>query len=181
MRKYWRHIVIAAILVVLATVLGCYYGRCKSISTDTSTDTISHTDISWSYVTDSSPRIDTFTYVKTIIVPVKDISSSGNKGCNKDDDDSCDVTAAGDSVVSLPIMQRIYSDSTYTAYVSGYCPSLDSIKIRTKTITNTISVTATKYKNRRFGVGLVGGYGYGLGSGKFEPFVGVGVTINLLK
>ena len=31
--------------------------------------------------------------------------------------------------------QKVYSDSTYTAYVSGYQPNLDSIEVYPKTVT----------------------------------------------
>ena len=83
--------------------------------------------------------------------------------------------------VEIELTQKVYSDSTYTAYVSGYKPNLDSIYVRQKVITNTIHDTKTiKEKEfRRWNVGLIGGYGYGFQSKTFEPFVGVGVTISL--
>lgn len=76
--------------------------------------------------------------------------------------------------VVLPITQKKYEDSTYTAYVSGYNPRLDSISIYRKTIYQTITE-----KPRRFGVGIMGGYGYGKGC--FTPFVGVGIYYNLFN
>ena len=45
-------------------------------------------------------------------------------------DDDPDEAMAGDSVrVEIPITQKVYSTSDYTAYVSGYRASLDSIDI----------------------------------------------------
>lgn len=77
-------------------------------------------------------------------------------------------------------VQREYSDSSYTAWVSGYDPMLDSIKVRERIITNTVTITKSKEASR-WNVGLIGGYGYGLQSKSVEPFVGIGVTFNLFK
>ena len=53
--------------------------------------------------------------------------------------------------ISLPIEQRIYADSTYTAWISGYRPKLDSILIypQTTTITNTMYITHSSSRLRR--------------------------------
>lgn len=84
-------------------------------------------------------------------------------------------TLIHDSVnVVVPITQKKYEDSTYTAYVSGYNPRLDSISIYRKTIYQTITE-----RPRRFGVGITGGYGYGKGG--LTPFVGVGIYYNLFN
>ncbi len=79
----------------------------------------------------------------------------------------------------IPIEQKVYSDSNYTAYISGYRPTLDSIFVynRTRTIEYTKSVT----KFRRWNVGITGGYGFGFVSHRLEPFVGIGVTYNIFK
>lgn len=92
------------------------------------------------------------------------------------------TTEVEDSM-ELEITQKVYSDSTYTAYVSGYRPNLDSIFVRQKIITNTIHETRTirEKEFRRFNVGLIAGYGYGFQSKTFEPFIGVGLTINFFK
>lgn len=84
-------------------------------------------------------------------------------------------TLIHDSVnVVVPITQKKYEDSTYTAYVSGYNPRLDSISIYRKTIYQTITE-----KPSRWGVGITGGYGYGKGG--LTPFVGVGIYYNLFN
>ena len=50
--------------------------------------------------------------------------------------------------ISLPIEQRIYADSTYTAWISGYRPKLDSILIypQTTTITNTMYIASLLHR-----------------------------------
>lgn len=92
-----------------------------------------------------------------------------------------DTTASvADSVsVELPITQKRYEDSTYTAWVSGYKPRLDSIYVyprhETITITNTI-----RQKPRKWGLGVSAGYGYAPGKG-MVPWVGVGVNYTLIS
>lgn len=62
--------------------------------------------------------------------------------------------------ISLPIEQRTYADSTYTAWISGYRHKLDSILIypQTTTITNTMTITHSS-RQPRFSIGLQAGYG----------------------
>lgn len=95
-------------------------------------------------------------------------------------DSTCE--AVRDSV-EVEITQKMYSDdSTYTAYVSGVNPNLDSIFVKQKEVTHSILETRTLQvkKFRRWNVGLIGGYGYGFKSKNLEPFVGVGITISLI-
>lgn len=91
-----------------------------------------------------------------------------------------DTTISVDTVrkeVMIPITQKEYKDSDYTAYVSGYRARLDSIKVISKVVTKNVVVP----KFRKWNVGLIGGYGYGFTSNTFQPFVGVGVTWNLFR
>lgn len=84
-------------------------------------------------------------------------------------------TIKHDSVnVIVPITQKKYQDSIFTAWVSGFRPQLDSINIYSKTIYKTI-----KEKPSRFGIGITGGYGYGLKG--FTPFFGFGIYYRLLE
>lgn len=72
-------------------------------------------------------------------------------------------------------------------FTTGIRTSVDSTKIRLKThtevITNTIEVTKIVEKKKtiwdRFSIGLQGGYGYGFQYKGFEPYVGVGLAVNL--
>lgn len=82
--------------------------------------------------------------------------------------------------VYLPREQTRYEDSLYTAWVSGYRPRLDSIRIyqreRIRYITREIE---RKEKSKRWGVGLQAGYGYT--GGKFSPYIGLGISYNLFS
>lgn len=88
------------------------------------------------------------------------------------------VYVRGDSV-EIPIVQKKYSDTTYTAWVSGYKPSLDSIEVYRKSVVQRETITLRK-KAPRWGIGITGGYGYGTRNKCFEPFVGIGVYYRIL-
>lgn len=82
--------------------------------------------------------------------------------------------------VPVPIMQKRYEDSLYTAWVSGYEPALDSINLRLPTITETVTKTIVKPSPLiTFGV-QVGG-GYGVFNRQPDVYVGVGGQINLWR
>ena len=54
---------------------------------------------------------------------------------------SVDTLIAHDSIlVEVPIEQKVYQDSLYTAYVSGFRPSLDSIRLTMPTVVITQTV-----------------------------------------
>lgn len=90
------------------------------------------------------------------------------------------VITAVDSVrVEIPIERKIYSDSAYYAVVSGYKPNLDSLFVRNKTITRIITHDYTR-KTPRWAVGPMVGVGVNT-SGRIQPYVGFGVTYNILN
>ena len=90
-----------------------------------------------------------------------------------------DTTLRVDSVlVDVPIERRVYEeDSLYRAVVSGYRPSLDSLLVyRTTTeITKFVPVPVKK----RWGVGIQAGYGFSQKG--ISPYVGVGISYNLIN
>ena len=85
-----------------------------------------------------------------------------------------------DSVtVQIPITQKVYEDSTYTAYVSGYRASLDSLVFKMPREVITIKEYS---KPKRWSVGVQVGYGVTLkGTPQFAPYVGIGVSYNLFS
>jgi hypothetical protein len=81
-----------------------------------------------------------------------------------------DTTKIIDSVsVQIPIEQKVYSDTNFIAYVSGYKPTIDSIFVFQK-----------KEKRKRWGVGLQLGYGM---SREMKPsaYIGIGISYNLFN
>lgn len=75
--------------------------------------------------------------------------------------------------VSVPITQRVYEDSMYTAWVSGYMARMDSIRVRSVVVTRRVS------EWKRWCVGIQGGMG--VTPKGVLPYVGVGVTYRLNK
>lgn len=75
--------------------------------------------------------------------------------------------------VYIPITQKVYRDSLYTAWVSGYSATLDSIELYNKVQTIFIR---KKEKRKRFGIGLQVGYGFLHGA-----YAGVGISYNLFN
>jgi len=100
------------------------------------------------------------------------------------------LPAHGDTVrltdtvyVHLPVEQKHYSAPEYDAWVSGYRPSLDSLRIHTQSarITNTIPISAPP-KPRRWGIGIQVGYGMTAAPRpEFHPYIGIGISYNFIR
>ncbi|KAA4671576.1 hypothetical protein F3B42_14125 [Bacteroides ovatus] len=127
------------------------------------------------------PRLDTTEYVETIpiyypvprdsvVIRYKYAKLPVKKDTCKVKQDTCTPDSAE---VVIPITQKIYEDSLYRAWVSGYNAKLDSIVVysRTREIRIPVFIPA---KRKRWGLGLQAGYGYPNGL-----YVGVGVSYNL--
>ena len=84
--------------------------------------------------------------------------------------------------VHLPIEQRQYSDPRYTAWISGYRPQLDSIRIYQQTEYITKEIKAVT-KHKRWGLGLQAGYGVSLHNGQLfpAPYIGVGLSYSIIN
>lgn len=91
--------------------------------------------------------------------------------------DTCKVkqdTYTPDSAeVIIPIIQKMYKDSLYQAWVSGYDAKLDSIEVYSRTMEIKIPAPVPT-KHKRWGLGLQAGYGYPNGF-----YVGIGVSWNM--
>lgn len=94
----------------------------------------------------------------------------------------CDTVDTAKVVADIPIVQKEYSDdSTYTAWVSGYRPSLDSINIYRKNISINKETVIKKKDIHRFGIGPVVYGGYNFGTKKLDYGVGIGVSYHILE
>lgn len=160
-----------ALLVVGAALI--YHG-CDRTSPEIATEeTIeSVTDTVPHFIDNPIPKDSVVLRYVTVRMPVNDTIPQID----------ADTLVRKDSVaVEIPITQKVYRDSTYQAWVSGYTPSLDSIRIYqpVTTITHTITNTEVKYKTKRWGVGLQ--VGMGVTPSKIEPYIGIGVTYNIFS
>lgn len=120
---------------------------------------------------------DTIVQTKPIAVESKvvELKSYRVKLLGRIDGSSNDNVYNADSVVvELPIEQKVYGDSTYKAWVSGFDARLDSIKLFQPTKYITIT---TKQKTSRWNVGIQGGVG--ITPKGIQPYIGVGVSYKL--
>ena len=79
--------------------------------------------------------------------------------------------------VQLPRTEREYADSTYRAVVSGYDPKLERIEVYRQTLE--VTKTVTLQDPRRWSLGIQAGVGVGLQG--LTPYLGVGVSYDLLR
>lgn len=84
--------------------------------------------------------------------------------------------------VYLPKEQIIWKDDYSSIYVSGFRPSIDSVKHYVATQIVTKELTKVVKKPCRWGIGVQVGYGAYFGSQiHTAPYVGVGLSYNLLS
>ena len=85
-------------------------------------------------------------------------------------------------IANIPITQKEYSDdSTYTAWVSGYKPNLDSINVYRNNVYINKETIITKKDNKRLGIGPVVYGGFNMGSRQLDWGVGIGITYHILE
>lgn len=166
-----RGIVASAMLVlaVICLIAGVAF-RCQE---EKEAQTITHIDTTRVVV------YDTVTYRQPIAVDSVVLRYETIKVRKVVSDTIRVLQSAEDSVaVEIPITQKHYADSTYSAWVSGYDPCLDSIKVypRTEVVTITKQI---QDKPKRLGIGIQGGVG--IGKGGFTPYIGVGVQYNIIR
>lgn len=114
-------------------------------------------------ITQEKPIYITKTQVRTEYLPV------------------CDTLRIRDTLfVPVTIEKRVYEDSLYRAEVSGYSPSLDKIEIYQKQQVVTQFVQVKEVERRRWGIGVQAGYGISA-NGSLSPYIGVGISYNLIR
>ena len=82
--------------------------------------------------------------------------------------------------VALPVEQKRYEDSLYTAWVSGYRPRLDSIALHLPEVTTTVTQTIVR-PLPLITFGIQAGAGIGVINRKPDIYIGVGGQINLWR
>lgn len=81
--------------------------------------------------------------------------------------------------VYIPINRYVFSDSLYSAEISGYRVSLDKMEVFNREVTNTVTNTVIKRVPKRWGLGVSAGYSYTPVG--FQPYIGVGVNYNVIS
>lgn len=89
--------------------------------------------------------------------------------------DSCKIV--------IPITQKTYTDdSTYTAYVSGYNPALDSMVIHRNSEKITTVLPCPPVRDKKWSIGVQVGYGITLTQQpRFAPYIGIGLSYKLFN
>ncbi len=112
----------------------------------------------------------------TVIKYITEVLPVVTDTCNNVGENITDSGNTDSVKVSIPITSKVYEDSTYRAYVSGYRVNLDSIFIFPKREIITIT---QKEKSKRWGLGIQAGYGFGKnGTG---PYFGIGISYNFFQ
>jgi hypothetical protein len=156
------------ICLLLAALLLAYCAGCNTAQQRAISSAIQQADtlVIHDTITREMPVYITNTRVRTEYVPVRDT-----------------LRLHDTLFVPITIEKRVYKDSLYRAEISGYKPSLDKIEIyqQTRTITRVEQVLVKDKK--RWGLGIQAGYGVGIHSGVVytTPYIGVGVSYNLLR
>lgn len=142
-------------LIFGAFLLSLVWRRCAD-KTEIVTDTI------FKVVKVDRPIVRESTIVKYEIVQLPIVTK----------DAICDTIK--DSVfVEVPIEQKVYSDSNYTAWVSGYHPRLDSISITHQEVSfHNRFVNNNGSKRLYLGIQV----GYGITPRGLQPYLGLGVS-----
>lgn len=164
--KPYRKILILLTILLFYSVFLYQCGRKSVTSNETKSVEVKHDTITMTSVDHNHLFVST---KPLYIYKVKKVESTSTDTIYKDN-----VQIVHDSI-SIPIKQNVYKGTNYTAYVSGFNQSLDSISVTSNIITNTI----TKYKSKRWNIGVSAGYA--CTSNGFQPYVGIGIVYNIFK
>ena len=174
-----KAVIILALLLAISAALNIIYIRAREsggADGQTRTDTVRLVD-TLRYVSPAPVRDTIVRYVR-VTAPI----------APKPPDTAARAVAATDTLramhgiadtaaVIIPITQRTYTAPEYTAYVSGYQPSLDSITIHAPRTIITNNPPAAKSKP--WGIGIAAGIGAGRGG--ITPFIGITLQYSLIR
>lgn len=174
-----RNLIIAAAIAALFFLFGFLTGKKvydKPIEGKIERDTVTMHDT----VPDLAPSPKDSVRIKWVTrwLPVKPDTVSRTEYIFLDNSANSVNFSATDSVaVAVPITQKHYSSEAYDAWVSGYEPSLDSIKVYQRTEYITERVTVSKPPNR-VSLDVRAGLDYSIKSKLWQPFAVGELTFN---
>lgn len=88
--------------------------------------------------------------------------------------DTAANTKQDSATVEIPMQQAVYTGPDYTAYVSGFRPSLDSLVMTRHIREYTLPRSAG---TKRWNVGIQAGYG--VTPRGFQPYIGIGISFSI--
>ena len=171
------------LVVVASLVAGAYLHKCQSppgdipgrgecvIDTVTIYDTIPYIEpapVHSQQIGYKQVKIPT-TYINRGVDSLPDIRADTAELASAD----VDATAPDSLTLQLPITQNVYEGEDYKAYVSGVCPSLDSLFVYPRR-----EIVTIKKPPKRWHIGPTVGIGFTPHG--FEPFIGVSLTYSII-
>lgn len=172
-----KAVIILALLLAISAALNIIYIRARVSGGEKEQacpDTVRLVD-TLRYVSPAPVRDTIIRYVR---VPVE-LPRPDNPANPCNSAESAEKAAAGTDTaeVIIPITSRTYSTPEFTATVSGYQPSLDSITIHApRTI---ITNNPPAVKSKPWGIGIAAGIGAGRGG--ITPLIGITLQYSLIR
>ena len=139
----------------------------------TRTDTVRIVD-TLRYVSPTPTRDTIIRYVRVRLPSTPPASDNPSNSAESAEKAAADTDTAA---VIIPITSRTYSTPEFTATVSGYQPSIDSITIHAPRTIITNNPPAAK--NKPWGIGIAAGIGAGRGG--ITPFIGITLQYSLIR
>ena len=177
--KGWRYIMTGvgiAVAVLIGFLIGQQYSQKQPVEPNAEkVDTLFIRDTNSYTEPPKEPSPDVL--IKEIPVPVYVADSSAIDSLLNE---CARLERVGDSLrLVLLRVQRHYSDSTFDAWVSGVDPRLDSIKTYQTNMVITKEIPVQVKVRSRWGLGIQAGYG--ASKDGLSPYIGVGVSYNVLS
>lgn len=180
-----KAVVILSLLLAISAALNIIYIRARvsgGADGQTRTDTVRLVD-TLRYVSPAPTRDTIIRYVRVPVeFPRPDNPANPGKSAESaeeaDTDSMRSISGIADTAaVIIPITSRTYSTPEFTATVSGYQPSLDSITIHAPRTIITNNPPAAKSKPWSIGIAA----GIGAGRGGITPFIGITLQYSLIR
>lgn len=167
MKKLLNFVALAALIFCGLVCYYCTFTK-SDVSTTTTIDTVKIYDTI--RVTVQEPRESTVIRYVTVKLPTVDTGHDTAARITNEEDNK----EADSAEVIIPISQKVYEDSNYTAWISGYRPNLDSLTIRTR---REIITVKEFQKPKRWNVGAF--VGYGITPKGLQPCIGISVNYSI--
>ena len=171
-----KAVIILALLLAISAAYNIIYIRARvSGGTDGQTrpDTVRLVD-TLRYVSPAPVRDTIIRYVRVRLPSTPPAPVNPGNSAESAEKAAADTDTAA---VIIPITSRTYSTPEFTATVSGYLPSLDSITIHAPRTIITNNPPAAKSKP--WGIGIAAGIGAGRGG--ITPFIGITLQYSLIR
>ena len=177
-----KAVIILALLLAISAALNIIYIRARvsgCTSEQTRPDTVRLVD-TLRYVSPAPVRDTIIRYVRVRLPSTPPAPDNPGSPVNPGNSAESAEKAAADTdtaAVIIPITSRTYSTPEFTATVSGYQPSLDSITIHAPRTIITNNPPAAKSKPWSIGIAA----GIGAGRGGITPFIGITLQHSLIR